>query len=706
MKVNFVKNLLQINQKIFMYLIPFRKIEYEKQYKFLKSLGNPKDDVERSYFQYKCRNYRDDIFLFLFLKNILSFFILIYFYIKFSLNKINKKQNKDVIFVFERDRNDLIPKEYKNKFKYFRIGDGYYLDKDDRKYFKEIIKRYPFSFYFLLRNLTKIAMYSYIVKKYSPRTILCSCEYSNTSSILTNYCEYHDIKHVNIMHGEIFFNIVLSFARFNIFYIWDEDYIEILDSLKIKSTYIINKPEALKIKFDNCNLSEKEIYDFTFYLQDETDDTLKILKNIGWLLFDKVFILILQFFIGVKIANYYGSESFGIYNFAITMISFSNILFELINDRIIKKFFNKFNFNFIVFNVNIFRNIMAIFVFFITIIIGKFKIEDNLFYYTLILLSFDNVLLTSTSGIESYFSYKLNSKNIVIINNFIKLISYIGQYLGILFHLSIIIVPITRCIGSLIRMIILHFSYKKLYLKNKKKKKIIKLSLIFKLIKESYYLWFSYIGSLIYTQIDRVMLGNLLGVKEVGVYSIAIQLTQFLGILIFPIQASLFPKMIELYKKNYNEYLKFYFKMNICVTQFYLIISLVSIFFVKKLFIYVFSIEYVHAINIYIILIISVFFRANALLQTSHMTLKEITKKNIYKTFFGVFMNSILNYFFIKRYGINGAAISTSITYVFTLFILDFFIDGCKEQAIIQLKSLNPFYLKNIIKNINKGGLR
>ena len=33
----------------------------------------------------------------------------------------------------------------------------------------------------------------------------------------------------------------------------------------------------------------------------------KIIKNIKWLFFDKVFILILQFFIGVKIANYYGS---------------------------------------------------------------------------------------------------------------------------------------------------------------------------------------------------------------------------------------------------------------------------------------------------------------------------------------------------------------------------------------------------------------
>ena len=85
----------------------------------------------------------------------------------------------------------------------------------------------------------------------------------------------------------------------------------------------------------------------------------KIIKNIKWLFFDKVFILILQFFIGVKIANYYGSESFGMYNYAMSIVSFSAILFELLNDRVIKKFFDESEYTNIVYNVNIFRNLMA-----------------------------------------------------------------------------------------------------------------------------------------------------------------------------------------------------------------------------------------------------------------------------------------------------------------------------------------------------------
>lgn len=52
----------------------------------------------------------------------------------------------------------------------------------------------------------------------------------------------------------------------------------------------------------------------------------KILKNIGWLIFDKIFILVLQFLVGVKIANHYGSLEYGKYSYAMSIIAFSPML--------------------------------------------------------------------------------------------------------------------------------------------------------------------------------------------------------------------------------------------------------------------------------------------------------------------------------------------------------------------------------------------
>ena len=426
----------------------------------------------------------------------------------------------------------------------------------------------------------------------------------------------------------------------------------------------------------------------------------KIINNIGWLIFDKVFILLLQFFIGVKIANYYGATLFGQYSYAISLVAFSNIFFELINSRVLKKYYTKNNFNILVFNTNFFKNSIAIILFFIPIIYKFFyKIDDTLFCL-LLLLCLDNVLMTATSGIENFFEYKLEAKRIVISNNIVKIISYFLQYICMALNKGIIFIAIVRCIGSLIRVIILKYQYNNSYLRkleNKVRKLDIKL--IGKIINESKYLWFSVVSFLIYTQTDRLMINHYLGIEEVGVYTIGMQLSSVLAILIGPIQNSLFPKFLELYRNDYQKYYNFYKLTNTIITQFYLIITLISIIVVKYTFKYVYSSQYDGAILIYSILAFSVFIKANGSLQTSHMTIKNITQKSFYKTLVSLILNIILNILLIPKYGINGAAIATLITQFIALFLIDFFIKEYQEQAIIQLKSLNLIYL---IKEIKK----
>lgn len=426
----------------------------------------------------------------------------------------------------------------------------------------------------------------------------------------------------------------------------------------------------------------------------------KIINNIGWLIFDKIFILLLQFFVGVKIANYYGATLFGQYSYAISLVAFSNIFFELINSRVLKKYYTKENFNILVFNTNFFKNSIAIILFFIPIIYKFFYKIDNTLFYLLILLCLDNILMTATSGIENFFEYKLEAKRIVISNNIVKIISYFLQYICMILNKGIIFIAIVRCIGSLIRVIILKYQYNSSYLGKLENKSVkLDIKLIVKIIDESKYLWFSFVSFLIYTQTDRLMINHYLGVEEVGVYTMGMQLSNILAILIGPIQNSLFPKFLELYRNDYQKYYNFYKLTNTIITQFYLIITLISIIVVKYTFKYVYSSQYDGAILIYSILAFSVFIKANGSLQTSHMTIKNITKKSFYKTLVSLILNIILNILLIPKYGINGAAIATLITQFIALFLIDFFIKEYQEQTIIQLKSLNLIYL---IKEIKK----
>lgn len=430
----------------------------------------------------------------------------------------------------------------------------------------------------------------------------------------------------------------------------------------------------------------------------------KITKNISWLIFDQFFILFLQFIVGVKIANYYGADIYGKYAYALSLVAFSGIFFEILNSRVVKKYYTEENFNEIVYNITFFKNSIAIILFLIPIIL-KFFIEiDNTLFWLLIFICLDNILTTATFGIENFFEYKLESRRIVISNNIVKVVSYSLQYICILLNMGIIIIPIVRCIGSIIRVILLKYQYKKNYINDRKiKKEKVDVKLLWQMIDEGKFLWITFISFIIYTQVDKLMIKHYLGEKEVGIYTIGVQLSGILAILIGPIQNSIYPKMIELYKKNYEEYYNFFLFSNTVVTQIYLVLTILSIIVVKWLFKYVYAPEYNPAIIIYSVLAFSIFIKANGSLQTSHMTLKNITKKSFYKTLISLILNIILNSILIKKYGMNGAAIATLITQFTALFVIDFFIKEYREQAFVQLKSFNIVYLiKNMLKILKK----
>ncbi len=426
------------------------------------------------------------------------------------------------------------------------------------------------------------------------------------------------------------------------------------------------------------------------------NDINKIIKNILWLISDSLFLLLLQFFIGVKIANHYGSAQYGNYNYIVTFIGFSAILFELINLRVVKKYYEKNNFRDVIYNVTFFRYSISILIT-VFIIISKLFINiDNFTYLIFILLAVDNIFLTSTTGIENYYEYILESKKVVMVSNTVKIISSILQYIGIILNYSIIIIPCIKIISSIIRIIILKILFYKDYGKSKKHK--IDFNLLKNIIKESYYLWLSYVAFLIYTHADKIMIGMMLGDKEVGIYSVGSQLSFIILIILSPIPVSIFPKMLKMYQDDQKKYLDYFLKINTLITQLYIFIIISSIFVLKHTFHFVFTSQYNDAVIIYIILCFSVLFKANGSLQTNHMTIKKITKKSFYKTFIGLIINIILNYLLISKYKIFGAAIATSLTHFITLFLIDFFIDEYKEQAIIQLKSFNISYLFKIFK--------
>lgn len=254
-----------------------RRIKYTRKQKeeYLRKFREPRDDIERSYFQYCCQKWIEGNRVINIIASIASMVLYLPYYCYYRLRSNSRKsimQECEYIVTTESILQS-IPDEYASRC---IIPDFYrgVLTKWDSGFLKLISRRYPFAFYFRFKIMCRIANYSYIIQNYSPSIIFCSAEYSYTSSVLTMYCEKRGVELDNVMHGEKIFNISDSFSRFTKFFVWDEFYIDLFMLLRASKTeYIVNpiKVQPMQIEFQ-----EKH---YTYYLQAQTLEQLKAIKD-------------------------------------------------------------------------------------------------------------------------------------------------------------------------------------------------------------------------------------------------------------------------------------------------------------------------------------------------------------------------------------------------------------------------------------------
>lgn len=272
-------------KKILAYLRKGQKTQFEipinKQLDFINNLPNPKDDIQRSYYQYLSQQFlRNNLQKYL--NNLISYFIIFPLIIFYLYKDGNTKFNKPLDAIINEGFPDgIIPETIKKTYNLttINISKNKSLKLNDFKIIKSLFKYYFKSPFFVLKNLYKIASYSYLYHTFRPNAIIVCNEFSFTSSILTYYCEKKSLKHINIMHGEKLLYIRDSFFRYHQMFVWSEHYENLFKLLKSGTDkFIIELPQSLN--FDVNNYLDSNLYtDFKYFLADYSEKEIKIITK-------------------------------------------------------------------------------------------------------------------------------------------------------------------------------------------------------------------------------------------------------------------------------------------------------------------------------------------------------------------------------------------------------------------------------------------
>jgi O-antigen/teichoic acid export membrane protein len=170
---------------------------------------------------------------------------------------------------------------------------------------------------------------------------------------------------------------------------------------------------------------------------------------------------------------------------------------------------------------------------------------------------------------------------------------------------------------------------------------------------------------MVYMRIDQVMIGEMVGSEEVGIYSVAVQLVEVWYFIPGIIVSSVFPSIVEAKEMNDSIYYERLQKLyNFLAFMGYAVaipVTFLAGWVIKTLY----GAAYSAAGPMLAVLIWSILFTNLGVARSTFLTTMNWTRVHLLTVTLGCVVNVVLNYVLIPRYGGMGAVIASCIAYWF-----------------------------------------
>ncbi len=296
------------------------------------------------------------------------------------------------------------------------------------------------------------------------------------------------------------------------------------------------------------------------------------------------------------------------------------------------------------------------------------SLSKNIFGISNLKTEFELGILASWFGglyylIQNQFRWELKSRLYMWVSVFVVLTTFLlSYYLTYKLELGVKGVFLAQMGGSMVGLGLGLF-----WLRNSFQFSINK-ELLFKLLKFSSPLVLSGISIFFTTYCDRIMLGQLLSVGDVGLYGVAFRFSSVVGLVLAGFQGAVSPLVFSHAKKPETP------KEIATIFRYFAFISLMLYLFIGSFapdLIRIFTTtDYVGAASSVILLLPSLII-SQLYIFTPGIFLANRTKSLIWINLVGAVSNVILNYLLIVAFGLIGASIATfaSATIVFSFYV-------------------------------------
>jgi len=219
------------------------------------------------------------------------------------------------------------------------------------------------------------------------------------------------------------------------------------------------------------------------------------------------------------------------------------------------------------------------------------------------------------------------------------------------------------------------------------------------LLKDSWPLILSGMAIMVYMRIDQVMIKEMLDSEAVGNYAAAVALSEAWYVVPMVICSSLFPAIINAKKINIQFYHERLQGLYVFMVWSAIAIGVPTMFLSKFIISLLFGANYIQAAGVLKIYIWSGVFVFFGVASGKWFVAENLQKYSFYNAMAGAISNIILNSLLIPKLGINGAAISTVISYGMASYLTMILFRHTRINFRLATRAFNPYLAVKSILN-------
>jgi PST family polysaccharide transporter len=422
----------------------------------------------------------------------------------------------------------------------------------------------------------------------------------------------------------------------------------------------------------------------------------RVLANTAWLSGGQVIRLATGLVVGVLVARHLGPEQFGKYSLALALVAIASSISSLAADSVVTREIvtDAKDKNVVLGSQFALRALGSLLAVGAVFIVSWLQSENS--ETIIVAVAAVSLLFSPFEGIATWFQAEQRPRASVLsktvaffVASFIRLMLVFGGASVVAFAT---LFSVEAALGAAALVFTYHAYGERLW--NWK----VSRSWVAKLFHDSWPLLFAGVSSMLYMRLDVVMLNEMRGAHETGIYSAATRISEAWNFVPMALMAALQPVLLRTKQDHPALFMRRMDMLYVCTAWGSLVVAVIISIISTPVVSVLFGKEYHESGSVLALHTWSGVAVYLGVASSQYLLAENLLKISMFRTMLGLATNVVLNMALIPQYGAQGAAVATVVSYFVATFSLVIFV-STRSQAISMIRAFSPFQAVRLFRS-------